>query len=76
MTEQLKSILGDMGVITFSGHGASGPVGSWDDIDSKCKRNESWGTSICGTVDGATNAAAYDNGFIYDYTVADGGFQS
>ena len=30
---------------------------------------ESWGTSIGGTVDGATNAAAYDNGFIYDYTV-------
>ena len=62
---------GDMGVLTFSGHGSSGPVGSWDDITPSANE-ESWGTSIGGTVDGATNAAAYDNGFIYDYAVADG----
>ena len=62
---------GDMGKITFSGHGSSGPVGSWDDITPSANE-ESWGTSIGGTVDGATNAAAYDNGFIYDYAVADG----
>ena len=62
---------GDMGVLTFSGHGSSGPVGSWDDITPSANE-ESWGTSIGGTVDGPTNAAAYDNGFIYDYAVADG----
>ena len=62
---------GDMGKLTFSGHGSSGPVGAWDDITPSANE-ESWGTSIGGTVDGATNAAAYDNGFIYDYAVADG----
>ena len=62
---------GDMGVLVFSGHGSSGPVGAWDDLVPTANE-ESWGTSIGGTVDGATNAAAYDNGFIYDYTVADG----
>ena len=61
----------DMGTLTFSGHGSSGPVGAWDDLTPSANE-ESWGTSIGGTVDGATNAAAYDNGFIYDYTVADG----
>jgi len=60
-----------MGTLTFSGHGSSGPVGAWDDLTPSANE-ESWGTSIGGTVDGATNAAAYDNGFIYDYTVADG----
>jgi outer membrane protein OmpU len=62
---------GDMGKLTFSGHGVSGPVGAWDDITPSANE-ESWGTSIGGTVDGPTNAAAYDNGFIYDYAVADG----
>ena len=57
----------DMGTLTFSGHGSSGPVGAWDDLTPSANE-ESWGTSIGGTVDGATNAAAYDNGFIYDYT--------
>ena len=61
----------DMGTLTFSGHGSSGPVGAWDDLTPSANE-ESWGTSIGGTVDGATNAAAYDNGFIYDYTVSDG----
>ena len=62
---------GDMGTITFSGHGSSGPVGSWDDL-TPTANEEAHGTSIGGTVDGPTNAAAYDNGFIYDYTVTDG----
>jgi outer membrane protein OmpU len=61
---------GDMGVITFSGHGSSGPVGAWDDLTPSANE-ESWGTSIGGTVDGATNATAMDNSFIYDYTVSD-----
>ena len=63
--------MGDMGTLTFSGHGTSGPVGAWDDLNPSANE-ESWGTSIGGTVDGPTNAAAYDNGFIYDYTVSDG----
>ena len=62
---------GDMGTLVFSGHGSSGPVGAWDDLTPSANE-ESWGTSIGGTVDGPTNAAAYDNGFIYDYTVSDG----
>jgi outer membrane protein OmpU len=62
---------GDMGVLTFSGHGVSGPVGAWDDIMPSANE-ESWGTSIGGTVDGPTNATAMDNSFIYDYTVSDG----
>jgi outer membrane protein OmpU len=62
---------GDMGVLTFSGHGVSGPVGAWDDITPSANE-ESWGTSIGGTVDGPTNATAMDNSFIYDYTVSDG----
>jgi len=57
--------------LVFSGKGSSGPVGAWDDLTPSANE-ESWGTSIGGTVDGATNAAAYDNGFIYDYTISDG----
>jgi len=60
-----------MGTLTFSGHGSSGPVGAWDDLTPSANE-ESWGTSIGGSVDGATNAAIGDNSFIYDYTVSDG----
>ena len=65
------SIGTDMGTLTFSGHGSSGPVGAWDDLTPSANE-ESWGTSIGGTVDGPTNAASYNNGFIYDYTISDG----
>ena len=61
----------DMGTLTFSGHGVSGPVGAWDDLNPSANE-ESWGTSIGGTVDGPTNSAVSDNSFIYDYTVTDG----
>jgi outer membrane protein OmpU len=61
---------GDMGTLVFSGHGSSGPVGAWDDLTPSANE-ESWGTSIGGTVDGATNAAIGDNSFIYDYSVSD-----
>ena len=61
----------DMGTLTFSGHGSSGPVGAWDDLNPTANE-ESWGTSIGGTVDGPTNASMGDNAFIYDYTVTDG----
>ena len=60
-----------MGTLTFSGHGSSGPVGAWDDL-TPTANEESWGTSIGGTVDGPTNAAIGDNSFVYDYTVSDG----
>ena len=60
-----------MGTMTFSGHGSSGPVGSWDDLTPSANE-ESWGTSIGGSVDGPTNATIGNNSFIYDYTVSDG----
>ena len=63
--------MGDMGTLTFSGHGGNGPVGAWDD-KTPSANEESWGTSIGGTVDGPTNSAVSNNSFIYDYTVADG----
>jgi outer membrane protein OmpU len=62
---------GDMGSLTFSGHGSNGPVGAWDDL-TPTANEESWGTSIGGTVDGPTNSAVGNNSFIYDYTVSDG----
>ena len=61
---------GEMGVLTFSGSGSSGPVGAWDDLTPSANE-ESWGTAIVGTADGPTNAAVGTNGFIYDYTVSD-----
>ena len=63
--------MGDMGTLTFSGHGGNGPVGAWDD-KTPTANEESWGTSIGGTVDGPTNSAISDNSFIYDYTISDG----
>jgi len=63
--------MGDMGTLTFSGHGGNGPVGAWDD-KTPSANEESWGTSIGGTVDAPTNSAVSDNSFIYDYTVTDG----
>jgi outer membrane protein OmpU len=63
--------MGDMGTLTFSGHGGNGPVGAWDDLTPSANE-ESWGTSIGGTVDGPTNSAVSDNSFIYDYTISDG----
>jgi outer membrane protein OmpU len=61
---------GDMGVLVFSGHGSSGPVGAWDDLVPSANE-ESWGTSIGGKVDEPTNAAIGNNSFIYDYSVND-----
>jgi outer membrane protein OmpU len=61
---------GDMGTLVFSGHGSSGPVGSWDDLTPSANE-ESWGTAIGGTVDEPTNATIGDNSFVYDYTVSD-----
>ena len=62
---------GDMGKITFSGHGTSGPIGSWDDVTPNANE-EAHGTAVAGTQDGATNAPNTNNSFHYDYTVMDG----
>jgi outer membrane protein OmpU len=70
-TRTLAIGMGDMGTLVFSGHGSSGPVGAWDDL-TPTANEESWGTSISGTVDGPTNATIGNNSFIYDYTVTDG----
>ena len=61
----------DMGTITFSGKGSSGPVGAWDDLVPSANE-ESWGTGIGGTADTPTNADIGTNSFVYDYTVSDG----
>ena len=63
--------MGDMGTLTFSGHGGNGPVGAWDD-KTPSANEESGGTGIGGTVDEPTNSAVSDNSFIYDYTISDG----
>ena len=62
---------GDMGKLTFSGDGSSGPVGSWDDMTPSANE-EAHGVTINGTVKGPTNAATTKNIFIYDYTIMDG----
>ena len=63
---------GDMGKITFSGHGSSGPVGAWDDL-TPTANEEAQGVGYAGTPAGAANgAASTHNIFIYDYTLMDG----
>ena len=62
---------GDMGKLTYSGHGGSGPVGAWDDLVPTANE-ESHGTAIAGTQDGPTSSDIGTNSFIYDYTVTDG----
>ena len=64
--------MGDMGKLTFSGHGSSGPVGAYDD-KTPTANEESWSTAVAAAsvLDGPTNAAGMDNSFIYDYTVSD-----
>ena len=59
-----------MGVITYSGHGGSGPVGAWDDLVPTANE-ESHGTAIGGTQDGPTSSDIGTDSFIYDYTVSD-----
>ena len=62
---------GDMGKLTFSGDGSSGPIGSWDDITPSANE-EAHGVAVNGTIAGAANAASTKDIFIYDYTVMDG----
>ena len=62
---------GDMGKLTFSGDGGSGPIGAWDDVTPSANE-EAHGTATAGTATGATADAADDNIFIFDYTAMDG----
>ncbi len=61
---------GDMGKITFSGSGTSGPVGAWDDL-TPTANEEAHGTATAGTADGAVNSPGTANVFHWDYTVND-----
>ena len=70
-TRNIKIDTGDMGTLTFSGDGTSGPVGSWDDMTPSANE-EAHGVTVNGTIKGATNAASTKNIFVYDYTVMDG----
>ena len=60
-----------LGTITFSGDGASGPIGSWDDV-TPTANEEAHGSTLAGTMAGATNAAGTNDIFVYDYTMMDG----
>ena len=62
---------GDMGSLTFSGSGTSGPIGAWDDVTPSANE-EAHGTNVSGTAAGAANAASSANRFVYDYTAMDG----
>ena len=62
---------GDMGKLTFSGDGGSGPIGAWDDVTPSANE-EAHGVAISGTATGATSDAADDNIFIFDYTAMEG----
>ena len=62
---------GDMGKLTFSGDGGSGPIGAWDDVTPSANE-EAHGVAISGTATSPTTDAADDNIFIFDYTAMDG----
>jgi outer membrane protein OmpU len=60
---------GDMGSLTFSGSGGSGPIGAWDDITPSANE-ESW-NGYTGTRSMTADASSKDI-FIFDYTAMDG----
>ena len=62
---------GDMGKLTFSGSGTSGPIGAWDDV-TPTANEEAHGVAVSGTAAGAANAASSVNRFVFDYTAMDG----
>ena len=61
---------GEMGKITFSGSGTSGPIGAWDDL-TPTANEEAHGTAVAGTADGPVNGASTANSFIYDKDLGD-----
>jgi outer membrane protein OmpU len=70
-TRTLTIDMGDTGKLTFSGDGASGPIGSWEDITPSANE-EAHGVAVNGTIAGASNGASTNDIFVYDYTVMDG----
>jgi outer membrane protein OmpU len=70
-TRTLSIDTGDMGKLTFSGDGTSGPISAWDDITPSANE-EAHGVTVNGTIAGAANAASTNDIFVYDYTVMDG----
>ena len=70
-TRTLTIDMGDTGKLTFSGDGASGPIGSWEDITPSANE-EAHGVAVNGTIAGASNGASTNDIFVYDYTIMDG----
>ena len=65
----IKVDMGDMGTVTFAGHGTTGVIGNWDDI-TPTANEEAHGVSVAGTQDGAANAVSENDSFHWDYNVA------
>jgi len=70
-TRKIAITTDGLGTITFSGDGTSGPIGSWDDV-TPTANEEAHGSTLAGTMAGATNAAGTNDIFVYDYTLMDG----
>tara|TARA_Y100000590_G_scaffold239962_1_gene269863 strand:+ start:4640 stop:5602 length:963 start_codon:yes stop_codon:yes gene_type:complete len=60
---------GEMGKLTFSGSGTSGPIGAWDDLTPSANE-EAHGTAVSGTADGPVNSSSMANAFVYDLDLA------
>ncbi len=65
----IKVDMGDMGTVTFAGHGTTGVIGNWDDL-TPTANEEAHGVSVAGTQDGASNGVSENDSFHWDYTVA------
>ena len=61
--------MGDMGTVTFAGHGTTGAISGWDDI-TPTANEEAHGVSVAGTQDGAANGVSENDSFHWDYNVA------
>ena len=61
--------MGDMGTVTFAGHGTTGAISGWDDI-TPTANEEAHGVSVAGTQDGAANGVSENDTFHWDYNVA------
>ncbi len=65
----IKVDMGDMGIVTFAGHGTTGVIGNWDDL-TPTANEEAHGVSVAGTQDGAANGVSENDSFHWDYDVA------
>ena len=65
----IKVDMGDMGTVTFAGHGTTGVISDWDDL-TPTANEEAHGVSVAGTQDGAANGVSENDSFHWDYTVA------